>query len=117
MVCQRPIGIRNLHFNSHLQVQIGVDFHWQSTYHALGYDPAIQSYYVVKEYFIKSALSVSQAYPMIDVFFSGKMKRGRFFFKYSNITQVITKSGYMTTFGYPGQRNFLDFGFDFLLFD
>ena len=111
------LAYENLHFNNHLQVQIGVDFHWQSTYHALGYDPAIQSYYVVKEYFIKSALSVSQAYPMIDVFFSGKMKRGRFFFKYHNITQALTNSGYMTTFGYPGQRNFLDFGFDFLLFD
>ncbi len=111
------LAYENLHFKDHLQVQIGVDFHWQSTYHPLGYDPAIQSYYVVKDYYVKSQLSVSQAYPMIDVFFSGKMKRGRFFFKYHNIMQALTASGYMTTFGYPGQRNFLDFGFDFLLFD
>lgn len=111
------LSYENLLFKSHLQLQAGVDFHWQSTYNALGYDPAIQQYFVTRQYYMKQTLTVSPAYPMVDVFFTGKMKRARFFFKYHNLTQLVTKIGYMSTPGYPGQRNLIDFGFDFLLFD
>lgn len=115
----------NLHFKEHLQIQAGIDFHWQSTYHALAYDPAIQTYYVAREYYTKATLNVIQSYPMMDVFFTGKMKRARFFFKYHNVAQFIyaqspiltNRIGYMSTYGYPGQKNLIDFGFDFLLFD
>jgi hypothetical protein len=97
-------------FKGHLQVQTGVDVHWQSTYQALGYDLTTQQFYVQDKDF-------SQAFPVTDVFFTGKMRRARFFFKYHNLVQAITKSGYLPTPGYPGQYNVIDFGFDFLLFD
>jgi hypothetical protein len=45
------------------------------------------------------------------------MRAGRFFLKYNNFIQAFTKSGYLSTPVYPGQRNILDFGFELLLFD
>ena len=97
-------------FNHHLQLQAGVDAHWQTAYHALGYDIPIQQFYI-------QSAEVSPAFPLVDVFFTGKMRRARFFFKYHNLVQIATNMGYLPTPGYPGQRNLLDFGFEFLLFD
>lgn len=93
-----------------LQFQLGADFHWQSTYQALGYDTPMQSFYVQEKAYTK-------AFPLVDVFFTGKMGRIRFFFKYNNLIQAFIETGYQTTPNYPGQRSVLDMGFDFMLFD
>ncbi|MDZ4715424.1 MAG: putative porin [Cytophagales bacterium] len=100
----------NILFKGHLQTQVGADFHWRSTYQALGYDTSIQSFYVQEG-------SFSPSYPLVDLFFTGKMGRVRFFVKYNNLIQTIIGTGYLPTPGYPGQRSVLDIGFDFLLFD
>ncbi|HRI80178.1 MAG TPA: hypothetical protein PLR06_11645, partial [Cyclobacteriaceae bacterium] len=97
-------------FNHHLQLQVGVDAHIKSDYYALGYDIPVQQFYIQRA-------EIARAYPLVDVFLTGKMRRARFFFKYHNLVQGITTLGYVPTPGYPGQRNVLDFGFDFLLFD
>jgi hypothetical protein len=104
------LAYENTLFKGNIEVQIGIDAHWRSEYTALGYSPAIQQFYVQDNF-------VNPAYPLVDVFFNGKLKRGRFFFKYTNILQLITQTGYLPTPGYPGQRNILDFGFDLILFD
>ncbi|MCB0498652.1 MAG: hypothetical protein KDC77_03525 [Cyclobacteriaceae bacterium] len=104
------LAYENQVFNKHLQVQIGIGFHWKSAYYDYGYDPAIQQFYVQDEV-------ESPSFPLTNVFFNGKMKRGRFFFKYNNLVQAFTQSGYLATPVYPGQRNILDFGFELLLFD
>jgi hypothetical protein len=46
-----------------------------------------------------------------------KVKSGRIFVKYNNVMQALTRTGYMPTPFYPGQRNSLDFGFDLLFYD
>jgi len=97
-------------FKGKLQVQIGLDAHWKSSYMATGYDPAIQQFYNQDSTIIPSFL-------LADAFFVGKMKSGRFFIKYNNLVQAFTNSGYLTAPGYPGQANIIDFGFDILLFD
>jgi hypothetical protein len=97
-------------FKRNLQVHAGVDMHWHSAYKAMGYAPYIQSFYNQDTF-------VSPAYPVVDVFFNGKMKRGRFFVKYHNLVQLITKSGQMPTPYYGAMRNILDFGFELVLFD
>ena len=97
-------------FDHHLQIQAGVDAHWQSAYRALGYDIPIQQFYI-------QSAEISPAYPLVDLFLVGKMRRARLFVKYHNLVQAITLTGYLPTPGYPGQRTVLDFGFDFLLFD
>ncbi len=104
------LAYENLLFKKHLQLQAGVDVHWKSAYHALGYDLAIQQFYLQDAF-------VSPAYPLVDVFVTGKMRRARFFFMFHNLVQTFTHSGYMPTPGYPGQKSVVDFGFDFLLFD
>ncbi|MBZ0245987.1 MAG: putative porin [Cyclobacteriaceae bacterium] len=104
------LAYENQWFNNNLEVQIGIDFHWQSAYYDFGYDPAMQQYYAQDE--VKSP-----AFPLTDIFLNGKMKRGRFFFKYSNLVQAFTQEGYLSTPVYPGQRNIFDFGFELLLFD
>lgn len=97
-------------FKKNLQVQIGVEVHWKSSYFDLGYDPAIQQFYLQDKV-------LTPSFPLTEVFINGKMKRGRFFFKYHNLLQAFTKSGYLPTPVYPGQRNIFDFGFELLLFD
>jgi Putative porin len=104
------LAYENMLFKGNMQAQIGFDLHWRSSYTALGYDPAIQQYYVQNGF-------VNEAYPLVDFFFNGKFKRGRFFFKYHNITQAFTGKGYLITPGYRGQPNVMDFGFDLILFD
>ncbi|MBX2896183.1 MAG: hypothetical protein KF763_12115 [Cyclobacteriaceae bacterium] len=104
------LAYENMLFKGNLQVQIGVDAHWRSAYTALGYDPAIQQFYVQDK-------TTARAFPLVDVFFNGKFKRGRFFVKYHNLQQAITGLGYLPTPTYRGQGNILDFGFDLILFD
>lgn len=93
-----------------LQFQLGADLHWRSTYQSLAYDTPIQSFYVQEQYYTK-------AFPLVDLFFTGKMGRIRFFFKYNNLIQAFIGTGYQLTPNYPGQRSVLDIGFDFMLFD
>ena len=100
----------NFLFKRHLQMQVGAEFHWQSTYYATGYDPVIQQFYIQNTV-------VSPSYPAVDLFFNAKMRRGRWFVKYNNFSQAFTKIGYMPTPGYPNTRPMIDIGFDFLLFD
>ncbi len=97
-------------FKNNIQVQTGIDAHWHSAYAALGYDPAIQQFYVQNKV-------ISPAFPLVDIFLNGKIKTGKFFVKYHNFVQMITKSGHLPTPDYPGQGNVLDFGFELLLFD
>lgn len=97
-------------FNKAIQVQTGVEVNWRSGYKALGYDPVIQQFFVQHD-------TVVPAYPIVDVFLNGKIKRGRFFLRYHNIVQLFTRQGYLASSIYPGFRNVLDFGFELLLFD
>lgn len=97
-------------FNKAIQVQTGVEMNWRSSYKALGYDPVIQQFFVQHD-------TVVPAYPIVDVFLNGKIKRGRFFMRYHNIVQLFTREGYLASAIYPGFRNVFDFGFELLLFD
>ncbi len=104
------LSYENALFKGNLLVQIGVDAHWKSAYQALGYDPAIQQFYVQDRSTVASFL-------LANVFFDAKLKRGKFFIKYHNLVQAFTKIGYVPTPGYQGQHNLIDFGFELILFD
>jgi len=104
------LSYSNIFFNGNLDMHGGVDFHWKSAYYAPGYDPAIQQFYNQDEF-------ESPSFPLVDLFFSAKIKRARIFFKYNNLIQVLTGSGYFPTPYYPGQRNIFDFGFDWSFYD
>jgi len=104
------LAYENSLFKDHLQLQAGIDFHSHSAYRALAYSPTIQQFYIQDK-------TMSPQFPLVDIFFTGKMRRARFFLKYHNLVQMFTLTGYVPTPKYPGQFSVLDFGFEFLLFD
>ncbi len=104
------LAYQNTWFKSNLDMQAGVDVHWQSSYTPNGYDITTQQFYVQQSYFVP-------AFPLVDVFFNGRIKKARIFVKYNNIIQLFTREGYMPTPNYPGVRNTLDFGVDWSFYD
>ena len=104
------LSYANIFFNGNLDMHAGIDLHWKSAYYAPAYDPAIQQFYTQDEL-------ESPAYPLVDIFFSAKIKRARVFFKYNNVLQIFGDTGYFPTPFYPGQRNIFDFGFDWSFYD
>jgi hypothetical protein len=110
LLVNAQLSYSNIFFNGNLDMHGGVDFHWKSAYNAMGYDPAIRQFYIQNEF-------TSPAFPVVDIFFGAKIKRGRVFFKYHNLIQAITKSGYLPTPYYPGQKNIIEFGFDWSFYD
>jgi hypothetical protein len=104
------ISYENIFFNDNLDMHAGVDVHWHSAYYAPGYDVPTQQFYIQQQY-------KTPSFPLTSVFFSARIKRGRIFVKYNNLVQAITKEGYMPTPFYPGQRNVIDFGFDWSFYD
>jgi hypothetical protein len=105
-------------FKGAIDVQVGVDAHWHSSYWSMGYDPVTQTFYnTVKESAYNTQDIKPPAYLLTDIFINGRIKRGRFFLKYHNLTQKFTKVGYMPTPYYRGVPSILDFGFELMLFD
>lgn len=104
------LSYENIFFNDNMDMHAGVDVHWKSTYYAPGYDVPIQQFYIQQSYKVPD-------FPVIDLFFSTRIKRARIFVKYNNVLQAFTKQGYMPTPYYIGQRNVLDFGFDWSFYD
>lgn len=104
------LAYSNIFFHGNMDMHGGVDVHWKSDYYAMGYDPVIQQFYRQNEF-------KSPAFPIVDVFFSMKVKSGRMFLKYNNLLQAFTKSGYFPTPYYVGQRNVIDFGFNLFFYD
>jgi hypothetical protein len=104
------LGYENIFFNGNLDMHAGVEAHWHSAYYALAYDPSIRQFYN-QDYFQVNA------FPVVDVFFNAKIKRGRIFVKYHNLVQALTNTGYFPTPIYTGQRNLIDFGFDWSFYD
>lgn len=104
------LAYQNIWFGGNFDFQVGVDLHWKSEYFAYGYDPVIQQFYTKQNH-------KAPDFPLLDVFISAKIIRGRIFFKYNNVLKAFYKSGNVPTPFYPGVVNVLDFGFDWSFFD
>lgn len=104
------ISYSNIFFNGNLDMHGGVDVHWKSAYYAPAYDPAIRQFYTQNTFKVPD-------FPIVDIFFNAKIKKARIFVKYHNFMQVFTKQGYLPTPFYPGQKNIIDFGFDWSFYD
>ena len=126
------LSYENIFFNGNLDMHGGVDIHWKSAYYALGYDVPTQQYFIQgmpDNAGVNDNLNVPfmepgregrfkvPAFPVIDIFFNAKIKRGRIFVKYNNLLQLAQGRGYFPTPFYPGQRNSVDFGFDWSFYD
>jgi len=104
------LAYSNIHFDGNLDMQAGVEVHWHSAYYAPAYDPAIRQFYNQDDFRVN-------AFPVVDLFFNAKIKRARILFKWNNLVQLVTTTGYFPTPLYPGQRNVIDFGFDWSFYD
>jgi hypothetical protein len=104
------LSYSNIFFNGNLDMHGGIDVHWKSEYNALGYEPSVQ------QFFMQNTFS-NPAFPVIDLFFNAKIKRGRIFLKWNNLGKLASKTGYFPTPLYPGQKNVIDFGFDLSFYD
>jgi hypothetical protein len=110
LLVNSQIAYSNIHFDGNFDIHTGVDLHWRSAYDAPAYDPALRQFYNQNDFKLN-------AYPLIDVFLNAKIIRGRIFLKWHNVVQVFRQTGYFTTPFYPGQRNIIDFGFDWSFYD
>lgn len=110
LLATTQLSYTNIHFNGNLDIQTGVEVHWRSAYLAPGYDPAIRQFYNQDHFEVNE-------YALFDAFVNARIKRARIFFKWHNFTQAFTQTGYFTTPRYPGQRNVIDFGFDWSFYD
>jgi hypothetical protein len=104
------LSYSNIFFNGNLDMHGGAEVHWKSDYKPMGYDVAARQFYIQDEF-------TNPAFPIFDLFFNAKIKRGRVFFKYHNLIQAFTKSGYLPTPYYPGQSQVFEFGFDWSFYD
>lgn len=86
-----------------LHVQIGFDFHYESSYYADNYNPATGMFYV------QNTEKVGN-YPWLDAFINLKLKRTRFYLKYSNLGEKFMNGGYFRTPTYPEQIATMCFG-------
>lgn len=121
------LSYENIFFNGNLDMHGGVDVHWKSPYHPLGYDVPTQQFFIqgsspgeLNTPFMQPGEEGrfrTPSFPVVDVFFNAKIKRGRIFFRYNNLLQLITGEGYFPTPFFPGQRNSIDFGFDWSFYD
>ena len=107
------LAYENIFFHGNFDIHTGVDVHYKSAYTPLAYEVPIQQYYVQRE----GAAFEAPDFPIIDVFLNARIMRARIFVKYNNILQAFTKQGYIPTPYYVGQRNVLDFGFDWSFYD
>lgn len=93
-----------------LHFQFGLDTRYESKYYADYYSPALGMFYVQKNEQIGD-------YPWMDVFANLKIKRTRFYVKYSNLGATLLKSGYYTTPNYAAQIALLGFGISWTFYD
>ena len=96
-------------FDTYLQIQIGTDLHWKSTYFGHDWNPAIQQFHLQNHFPVES-------YLVADLFINFKVNNARFFAKATHLNQAGA-SGYFVTPWYPGQQRVFDMGVTWYFFD
>jgi len=93
-----------------LTFQFGVDLRYDTEYYADYYSPALGMFYVQQNEKIGN-------YPWIDGFVNLKIKRTRFYVKYSNMGTMMIRGGHYTTPGYAAQVATASFGLSWTFYD
>ncbi|TLX73460.1 hypothetical protein E9993_15205 [Labilibacter sediminis] len=92
-------GFSSNYFNFYLakkvlQVQVGVDVRYHTSFYAQAYMPATGQFYLQKEQRIGN-------YPFMDAFMNLQLKRARIFVKFDHFNQSFMDRNYFLTLGYP----------------
>jgi hypothetical protein len=100
----------NSFFKGALKFQIGFDFYVNSSYYADAWMPATGMFY-------RQDIAKVGEYPFLDGFVNWKIKRTRFFLKYTNALAGLAGYNYFTTYGYPMNPGSLKFGLSWTFYD
>ena len=93
-----------------LTFQVGLDLRYDTEYYADYYSPALGMFYVQRNEKIGN-------YPWLDAFINLKIKRTRFYVKYSNMGTMMIRGGHFTTPGYAAQVASASFGLSWTFYD
>jgi len=100
----------NAFFKKVLKVQLGFDFYYHTTCYADAFMPATGMFFRQEDRKIGD-------FPFLDAFLNWKIKRTRFFLKYTNTLAGITGYNYFTAYGYPMNERGLRFGLSWTFYD
>jgi hypothetical protein len=90
--------------------QLGFDFRYETNYYADYYSPATGMFYLQQTEKIGN-------YPWIDAFVNFRLKRTRFYVKYTNMATMFMNGGYWTSPNYPAQVAAASFGLSWSFYD
>ncbi|WP_299124137.1 putative porin [uncultured Tenacibaculum sp.] len=85
-----------------LLVQIGATFNYFSKYKANAYNP------LLAEFTLQNTTEIG--YPTVDLFFNGRVRRTRIYFKADNISSFFLKKDYLSAPNYPYRDFVIRFG-------
>ncbi len=100
----------NAFFKGVLKFQIGFDFYVNSSYYADAWMPATGMFY-------RQDIARTGEYPFLDGFVNWKIKRARFFLKYTNALAGVAGYNYFTSYGYPMNPGSVKFGLSWTFYD
>ncbi len=97
-----------LYFSDHwfqraLFVQTGVTLKYFTPYQMDGYDP------VLAEFFVQNEVELG-GYPVVDLFFNGRVRQTRIFFKLEHLNSLITGNNNFSAPDYPYRDFLIRFG-------
>ncbi len=94
-----------------LRVQVGLDARFNTSYYAMGYDPALSVFYNQREVKVGN-------YPYIDAFVSAKWKRMRILLKYQHVNKgLFGNNEYFDVAGYPLNPGMFKIGISWAFYD
>jgi len=93
-----------------LQMQLGLDLYYQTSWYGYAYMPATGQYYVQQKTRIGN-------YPFIDAYLNMKVQRTRFFFKVQHFSSALFGPDYFTVVDYPMNQLFLKMGVSWTFYD
>ncbi len=85
-----------------IYVQIGATFKYFSKYNANAFNP------LLGEFTIQNTTEIG--YPTLDLFFNGRVKRTRIYFKADNVSSFFLKKNYLSAPNYPYRDFVIRFG-------
>ncbi len=93
-----------------LQIQLGLDLYFQSSWYGYAYMPATGQFYVQQKTRIGN-------YPFMDAYLNMKVQRTRFFFKVQHFSSAWFGPDYFTVVDYPMNQLFLKMGVSWTFYD
>ncbi len=97
-------------FNNTVNVQAGIQAHYNGDYQGMAYDP------VIRQFHLQNRFSESMEQLVVDAFLDFRIDHVAAFLRYEHINQQ-TNTGYFITPYYPGQRKVFSLGISWMFFN